>query len=89
MGDGSIQHRAQQYTIDGCLSPTIVEAETVIIGRDAVEPNNTCPCFNNSSCWVRCKPSIVLLLHFEMNKVRTKEKFEYFFILLGQLTLNK
>ena len=60
------------------LSPTggIVEAETDIVGRDEVEPNNTCRGFNNSSCWARWQPSIVLLLHFWINQVKIKEKFE-------------
>ena len=57
------------------LSPTggIVEAETGIVGRDEVEPNNTCRGFSNSSCWVKWQPSIVLLLHFGINKVRNKK----------------
>ena len=51
------------------LSPTsgIVEAETGIVGRDEVEPNNTCQGFKNSSCWARWQPSIVLFVHFKTN----------------------
>ena len=43
------------------LSPTlgIVEAETGIVGRDEVEPNNTCRGFNNSSCWARLHNYII------------------------------
>ena len=45
----------------------IVEAETGIVGRDEAETNNTCRGFNNSLCWVRWQPSIVLLLYFGIN----------------------
>ena len=36
-----------------------------VVEQDDAEPNSTCRGFNNSSCWLRWQPLIVLLLlHF-------------------------
>ena len=45
----------------------LLKPRQVLFVRDEVEPNNTCQGFNNSSCWARWLPSIVLLLHFGIN----------------------
>ena len=64
------------------LKREIVETETFIVGRNKVKNSNTYRGFNSSSNWARSIvhvfhiSSIVLLLHFGINQVKTKQKLE-------------